>query len=1068
METVTFVDGFGRAVQVKKDGVVTSASKGNSAKDENVMIVSGRNMYDAFGRVAKAFYPTTEGNGSKSTFNKSFDNVSPTVTVYDVLDRATSVTLPDNSTTTTAYTVDNGSHALVTTVTDALHNVQATHTNGSGKTVKTIQKSGPDGEITTSFEYDGIQRLVRVTDTEGNVTTSTYDMGDRRTEVNHPASGITSFTYDALGNVLTKQTANMAEEGKMITYTYDYHRLTGISYPDHPENNVKYYYGGRNASHNRIGRLMMREDGTGAIEYFYGKMGEVTKTRRTLIVPNQAITTYVTQWTYDSHNRLLEMIYPDEEKVTYSYNLGGLLEKVRGEKSYGYDYITKLGYDKFEQRSYLKYCNGAETFYTYDDRRRLSNLAVNSGNKTIMDNDYTFDAVSNVLSVANNASLPASGNAGGRMSHAYTYDGLYRLVSATGTYTGADSKSASYTLAMGYDNMHRIKSKSQHLTQDNVQFNGTLNVGYDLSYTYGTEAGKKFQLASVKDVNYRTEETPGDNNIENNHVYLYDKNGNLVYVNTGRMMKDGHNEVGTRERKLIWDEENRLLAVDDNGFVSNYWYDADGERTVKTSGESDQVYVNGVFSGGSTNTAKFSLYVSPYLVANQGGRYTKHIYAGSQRIVSKVGDFASYGSDPRRIEYAGANTDGLSVNYKAKYAAQQQVIKDNYKTFDVPYNGTDNDNYADGEGFCCNDGSMEAAVAQARKAQAHAVAKSFKDPDNYENLQFFYHPDHLGSSSFITNLEGEVVQHIEYVPFGEVFIEERNSVWNTPYLFNAKEFDEETGMYYYGARYYEPRLSLWMSTDPMEEKYPDYSTYIYAAQNPIAYSDPTGMEIRGVTKSDAEEFKSDVHLILGDSKFDNLRSLISLKGKKFQQIPDAALADALDGVTCSEDEMAYISLLVNTINSKEVHSIEYLKDGEEVSSSGYSDINKYLNSIDPDSKIGDAFRKREERSDGSTRYYYDDATIQTLGGEGFNVPTSKGSHSFIRGVQDKLKAVTSAHELLGHGLPSARKESPVHNNTNAIRTDNLVRRLLRLPQRDGSDHAGGKDIVSPYSLPYTK
>ena len=821
-------------------------------------------------------------------------------------------------------------------------------------------------------------------------------------------------------------------------------------------------------SQNRIGRLMLREDGTGAIEYFYGKMGEVTKTRRTLIVPNQAIATYVTQWTYDSHNRLLEMIYPDEEKVTYSYNLGGLLEKVRGEKSYGYDYITKLGYDKFEQRSYLKYCNGAETFYTYDDRRRLSNLAVNSGNKTIMDNDYTFDAVSNVLSVANNASLPASGNAGGRMSHAYTYDGLYRLVSATGTYTGADSKSASYTLAMGYDNMHRIKSKSQHLTQDNVQFNGTLNVGYDLSYTYGTEAGKKFQLASVKDVNYRTEETPGDNNIENNHVYLYDKNGNLVYVNTGRMMKDGHNEVGTRERKLIWDEENRLLAVDDNGFVSNYWYDADGERTVKTSGESDQVYVNGVFSGGSTNTAKFSLYVSPYLVANQGGRYTKHIYAGSQRIVSKVGDFASYGSDPRRIEYAGANTDGLSVNYKAKYAAQQQVIKDNYKTFDVPYNGTDNDNYADGEGFCCNDGSMEAAVAQARKAQAHAVAKSFKDPDNYENLQFFYHPDHLGSSSFITNLEGEVVQHIEYVPFGEVFIEERNSVWNTPYLFNAKEFDEETGMYYYGARYYEPRLSLWMSTDPMEEKYPDYSTYIYAAQNPIAYSDPTGMEIRGVTKSDAEEFKSDVHLILGDSKFDNLRSLISLKGKKFQQIPDAALADALDGVTCSEDEMAYISLLVNTINSKEVHSIEYLKDGEEVSSSGYSDINKYLNSIDPDSKIGDAFRKREERSDGSTRYYYDDATIQTLGGEGFNVPTSKGSHSFIRGVQDKLKAVTSAHELLGHGLPSARKESPVHNNTNAIRTDNLVRRLLRLPQRDGSDHAGGKDIVSPYSLPYTK
>ena len=798
-------------------------------------------MYDAFGRVAKAFYPTTEGTGSKSTFSKSFDNVSPTVTVYDVLDRATSVTLPDNSTTTTAYTVDNGSHALVTTVTDALHNVQATHTNGSGKTLKTIQKSGPDGEITTSFEYDGIQRLVRVTDTEGNVTTSTYDMGDRRTEVNHPASGITSFTYDALGNVLTKQTANLAKEGKFITYDYDYQRLTGINYPDHPENNVKYYYGGRNASQNRIGRLMLREDGTGAIEYFYGKMGEVTKTRRTMIVPNQAIATYVTQWTYDSHNRLLEMIYPDEEKITYSYNLGGQLEKVHGYKSYGYDYVSKIGYDKFEQRTYLKYCNGAETFYTYDpQRRRLQNLTVNSGGNTIMDNAYTYDAVSNVLSVVNGASVPQSGKAGGQMAHTYTYDALYRLVSATGTYTGADNKTASYTLAMGYDNIHRITSKRQILTQNNVQFNGTLNAGYDLSYTYGTETGKKFQLANVKDVNYRTEETPSESeNVNNSHAYEYDANGNLIYVNTSRTKKDGIADEKAAERKLKWDEENRLLSSDDNGFVTNYWYDADGERTVKTSGESDQVYVNSEFAGGRTNTAKFSLYVSPYLVANQGGRYTKHIYIGSQRIVSKIGDFDSYGSDPRRIQYAGSETDGLSVDYKQKYAGQLQAIKDNYATFAVPYNGEDNNDYVDGKGFCCNDGSLEAAQS---RVMARAMKNNFQEGDTYEKMQFYYHPDHLGSSSYITNLDGEVVQHIEYVPFGEVFVEERNNIWNTPYLFNAKEFDEETGLYYYGARYYDPHLSLWMSTDPMQEKYPWITSYCQTFNNPIRFIDPNGEE----------------------------------------------------------------------------------------------------------------------------------------------------------------------------------------------------------------------------------
>lgn len=839
IETVTFVDGFGRPVQVKKDGTVTDVANGSASSAENVMIVSGRNVYDAFGRVAKTYYPTTEPLGNKAAFNKSFDNVTPTITAYDVLDRAIQVTLPDDAETKTTYSLERSSHALVTSVKDALGNVQTTHTSGSGKTLKSIQESGPDGAIATTFEYDGIQRLVRVIDTGGNVTTSTYDMGDRRTEVNHPASGKTTFTYDALGNVTSKQTANLTGEGKSITYDYEYNRLTGINYPDHPENNVKYYYGGRNASQNRIGRLMLREDGTGAIEYFYGKMGEVTKTRRTMIVPNQAIATYVTQWTYDSHNRLLEMIYPDEEKVTYTYDLGGQLTNVHGYKSYGYDYVNRIGYDKFGQRTYMKYCNGAETFYTYDpQRRRLQNLKVNAGGNTIIDNAYTYDVVSNVLSVANEAALPQSGKAGGQMSHSYTYDALYRLTGATGTYTGADSKAASYTLAMGYDNMHRITSKSQHLTQGNLQFDGTLNVGYDLTYTYGQEDGKKFQLDNVSDINYRTEATPDENQkTHNSHAYEYDANGNLVYVNTGRTKKDGTTDEKAHERKLKWDEENRLLASDDDGFVTNYWYDADGERTVKTSGESEQVYVNSEFAGGRTNTAKFSLYVSPYLVANQGGRYTKHIYIGSQRIVSKIGDFASYGSDPRRIQYAGSEADAISVDYAGKYSAQQEAIKENYATFDVPYNGTDNNDYVNGEGFCCDDGSMEAAQT---RAMAKALEDNFQEGDAYENLQFYYHSDHLGSSSYITNLDGEVVQHIEYVPFGEVFIEERNNIWNTPYLFNAKEFDEETGLYYYGARYYDPRLSLWISTDALKEKTPNISPYVYTENNPIIYIDPDG------------------------------------------------------------------------------------------------------------------------------------------------------------------------------------------------------------------------------------
>jgi len=169
----------------------------------------------------------------------------------------------------------------------------------------------------------------------------------------------------------------------------------------------------------------------------------------------------------------------------------------------------------------------------------------------------------------------------------------------------------------------------------------------------------------------------------------------------------------------------------------------------------------------------------------------------------------------------------------------------------------------------------------ASELALHSLAQGFKPNDDYEKMQFYYHPDHLGSSSYITNLDGEVSQHIEYVPFGEVFIEERNNTWNTPYLFNAKEFDEETGMYYYGARYYDPRLSLWMSVDRFAEKYPATSGYNYAINNPVRYIDINGDSIR-VSSENRELFNKTLKDVFGEfsSKFSYTQSdMLVFSGK---------------------------------------------------------------------------------------------------------------------------------------------------------------------------------------------
>ena len=105
---------------------------------------------------------------------------------------------------------------------------------------------------------------------------------------------------------------------------------------------------------------------------------------------------------------------------------------------------------------------------------------------------------------------------------------------------------------------------------------------------------------------------------------------------------------------------------------------------------------------------------------------------------------------------------------------------------------------------------------------------------------FFYHPDHLGSSSYITGQDGKVSQHTEYIAFGEILFDEHNTEHTMPYLFNGKELDSETGLYYYGARYYDPKVSIFVNVDPLVEK--TMQSYAYANNNPVMLIDPTGME----------------------------------------------------------------------------------------------------------------------------------------------------------------------------------------------------------------------------------
>jgi len=86
-----------------------------------------------------------------------------------------------------------------------------------------------------------------------------------------------------------------------------------------------------------------------------------------------------------------------------------------------------------------------------------------------------------------------------------------------------------------------------------------------------------------------------------------------------------------------------------------------------------------------------------------------------------------------------------------------------------------------------------------------------------DNFLYYYHPDHLGSTQYVTEANGAVYEHVEYFPFVETWVNEGGG--NITHFFTSKELDVETNLYYYGSRYYDPRTSIFQSVDPIIGSY---------------------------------------------------------------------------------------------------------------------------------------------------------------------------------------------------------------------------------------------------------
>ena len=300
IETVLFTDGLKRVLQTKKDATIHTSI---DTEPQDVMTVSGQVTFDFLGRGIEQYYPITEALGLAGVFNTSVDSIQPTVTVYDVMDRTVSTTIPDATSTLTTYGFDSdrddldsngnertGQTQFWTKVTDANGIFKETFKDVRG--VITAVKEFNEGEtLWTSYKYDSLKQIVTVVDDQKNATTVSYDNLGRRTHIDSPDMGLTETVYDLASNVRQKITANLRLDGQAIVYDYNYNRLSGITYPPQiddkgkeifPSIDVGYTYGNPGAAFNRANRIITVSDQSGMEERFYGKLGETVKTIKTI------------------------------------------------------------------------------------------------------------------------------------------------------------------------------------------------------------------------------------------------------------------------------------------------------------------------------------------------------------------------------------------------------------------------------------------------------------------------------------------------------------------------------------------------------------------------------------------------------------------------------------------------------------------------------------------------------------------------------------------------------------------------------------------------------------------
>lgn len=782
--------------------------------------------YDSFGNLLSVTdalgHTTAMSYSSQGQIQSITDpNMGGTQFIYDEMNRLTQSVNALNQTTTMVYDnkgnvasiVDALSNSTSATydalgqplkVTDPLGNSTYFTYNAKRKTVQTkdalnhVTKYVYDDHDwvimsidamndTIFYYYDNIGQVIGTDLPNGQIITNTYDALNRLISVSDQMGILQASTYDANGNVISQTDA----EGHTTTFQYD--ALNRLIQATDAEGHSVYF------SYDNNGNVLNYTDANGNTTlYTYDAMNQLLTKRDAL--------NNVTTYTYDANGNVASVMDARGNTTSYQYDINGRLTAI----TFANGKTRQFVYDANGNTVSFIDESGHQIGFVYDALGRLTQ-------KTYPDNStdsFTYDAVGHMMT-ANNADAEIT----------FTYDDLGRMISET-----LNGLTTSYA----YNNKMGIISKT-----------------YPGGRTITEEYDYRQRLSGIKEnSNYLATFTYNDNDFLTQRAYGNGTTTNYTYDVLNRLVQltDNPNIANVQ---MTYDAVGNMLSKKDMLRPTKsevYGYDAMNRLTSFKQGE----ITTGVEIPNPLKQVQFSLDalgnrttmtvngVTTNYTTNNMNAYTA--IAGGQNITPQYDNNGNMTSDGTHTYQYNYNNRLISVDNGAtatyKYDAlnrriQKVVVEPVEKAINYYYSGNQ---------------VIEERDAANTVTATYVFGKAVDDVLQMKrgSNTYYYHKNHLGSVVALTNANGSLVERYEYDPYGQPSFFDANdnaltqSGVGNAILFTGRDYDYETGLYYYRARTMHPGLGRFMQHDP--KMYVDgLNLYNYVGSMPIIYGDPFGL-----------------------------------------------------------------------------------------------------------------------------------------------------------------------------------------------------------------------------------